>query len=43
MVVTEDTVDQVMDYLSSWSSVGLEVGEKIKFEGAGEVKFTVVE
>ena len=40
---TEDTVDEVMNYLASWSSAGLEMGTKIEFEGAGEVKFTVVE
>ncbi|KAH6864980.1 hypothetical protein BKA58DRAFT_344797 [Alternaria rosae] len=39
---TEDTVDEVMEYLASWSSAGLEVGTKVEFEGAGEVKFTVV-
>jgi len=40
---TEDTVEEIMDYLASWSSAGLEVGTKIEFEGAGEVKVTVVE
>lgn len=40
---TEDTVDQVMEYLESWSSAGLAQGGEVEFEGADEVRFTVVE
>jgi hypothetical protein len=40
---TEDTVDEIMDYLDSWSNAGLEMAEGIEFAGADEVKFKVVE
>ena len=40
---TEDTIDEVMDYLNSWSSAGLAPGGDIEFAGADEVRFKVVE
>lgn len=40
---TEDTIDEVMDYLNSSSSAGLAEGGDIVFAGADEVRFKVVE
>jgi len=40
---SEDSVDEIMAYLEDKSSVGLAMTKRIKFAGAGEVKFRVVE
>jgi hypothetical protein len=42
-VWTEDTIDEVMDYLNSESSAGLAPGGDIEFAGADEARFKVVE
>ncbi|KAJ4377985.1 hypothetical protein N0V83_000815 [Neocucurbitaria cava] len=40
---TEDSIDEVMTYLESKSSIGLALTETIQFASAGEVGFKVVE
>lgn len=40
---TEDSIDEVLSYLESWSSAGLAAGGEIEFAGADEVRFKVVE
>ncbi|KAF2833772.1 hypothetical protein CC86DRAFT_365586 [Ophiobolus disseminans] len=40
---TEDTIDEIMTYLNSTTSVGLAMTERIEFASAGEVRFKVVE
>lgn len=40
---TEDSIDEVMTYLESKSSIGLALTESIQFASAGKVRFKVVE